>query len=93
MNQWKMFFAQIINFASYHIFKRFVGRYLNDEKVKELNCLKQFLFKSFAQLTQKESLTDTLIYLKLHADKLYHLDIGKIVDKSTLSRANENRDW
>jgi hypothetical protein len=31
--------------------------------------------------------------LELNATKLYHLGIGKAVDKSTLSRANENRDW
>jgi len=93
MNQGKMVFAQLIDFASYHIFKRCVGRYRGDYKVKELTCWKQFLYMSFGQLTHRESLTDTVICLKLHADKLYHLGIGKIVDKSTLSRANENRDW
>jgi len=93
MNQGKMVFAQLIDFASYHIFKRCVGRYSGDYKVKELTCWKQFLYMSFGQLTHRESLTDTVICLKLHADKLYHLGIGKIVDKSTLSRANENRDW
>jgi IS4 transposase len=93
MNQGKMVFAQLIDFASYHIFKRCVGRYQGDYKVKELTCWKQFLYMSFGQLTHRESLTDTVICLKLHADKLYHLGIGKIVDKSTLSRANENRDW
>ena len=88
-----MVFTQLIDFEFYHIFKRCVGRYRGDYKVKELTCWKQFLYMSFGQLTHRESLSDTVICLKLHADKLYHLGIGQIVDKSTLSRANENRDW
>jgi hypothetical protein len=34
-----------------------------------------------------------LLCLDLNADKLYRLGIGKAVYKSTLSRANESRDW
>ena len=37
MNQGRMIFAQIIDFASYHSFKRCVGRYNGDYKIKELN--------------------------------------------------------
>jgi IS4 transposase len=93
MNQGKMVFAQLIDFASYSIFKRCVGRYNGDYRVKELSCWKQFLYMSFGQLTHRESLTDTITCLRLHSDKLYHLGFGKIIDKSTLARANENRDW
>lgn len=38
-------------------------------------------------------MSDTMLCLELNSDKLYHLGIGKAVNKSTLSRANENRDW
>ena len=38
-------------------------------------------------------MSDTLLCLKLNAGKRYHLGIGKVVNKSTLSRANEKRDW
>jgi len=93
MNQGKMVFTQLIDFASYHVFKRCVGRYRGDYKVKELTCWKQFLYMAFGQLTHRESLTDTVLCLKLHKDKLYHLGIGKIIDRTTLSRANESRDW
>lgn len=92
MNQGKMIFAQIIDFASYHSFKRCVGRYNGDYKTKEFSCWKQFLCMSFGQLTHRESLSDTALCLKLHNDKLYHLGIGKAFNKSTISRANENRD-
>jgi hypothetical protein len=48
---------------------------------------------AFGQLTHRESLSDTALCLKLQRDKLYHLGIGRAFNKSTLSRANESRDW
>jgi hypothetical protein len=46
---------------------------------------------AFGQLTHRESLSDTIVCLKANADKMYHLGIGDVVAKSTLSVANENR--
>jgi len=34
-----------------------------------------------------------MLCLKLNSSKLFHLGIGKVFDKSTVSRANESRDW
>lgn len=48
---------------------------------------------SFGQLTHRESLSDTALCLKLQKEKLYHLGIGFPFHKSTISRANETRDW
>jgi len=48
---------------------------------------------SFGQLTHRESLSDTILCLAACEGKLYHLGIGKAISKSTLSKANENRDW
>ena len=93
MNQGRMTFSQIMDFASQDIFKVCVKRYDGNYKAKEFSCWKQFLCLAFGQLTHRESMSDTMLCLKLNADKLYHLDIGKVVNKSTLSRANEKRDW
>lgn len=93
MNKGRMIFSQIMDFASHDVFKVCVNRYKGNYKVKELTCWKQFLCLAFGQLTHRESMSDTLLCLELNATKLYHLGIGKAVDKSTLSRANENRDW
>ena len=93
MNQGRMIFSQIMDFASHDIFKVCVNRYNGNYKIKEFTCWKQFLCLAFGQLTHRESMSDTLLCLELNAAKLYHLGIGNIVDKSTLSRANENRDW
>jgi len=48
---------------------------------------------AFGQLTHRESLSDTMLCLKANADKTYHLGIGEVVAKSTLSTANENRSY
>jgi hypothetical protein len=93
MNEGKMVFAQLMEFPSFHIFKYCEKRHNGNYKVKEVTCWKQFLCISFGQLTHRESLSDTALCIKLHRDKLYHLGIGQPFDKSTISRANENRDW
>jgi hypothetical protein len=48
---------------------------------------------TFGQLTHRESLSDTLICLKANAGKMYHMGIGEVAAKSTLSKANENRSY
>lgn len=93
MNQGRMAFTQIMDFASQDIFKGCVKRYNGNYKAKEFTCWKQFLCLAFGQLTHRESMSDTMLCLKLNADKLHHLGIGKAVNKSTLSRANEKRNW
>ena len=93
MNQGKMVFSQIMEFAPYHVFKYCVQRYDGDFKVQDFTCWRQFLCMAFGQLTHRESLSDTALCLKLQKEKLYHLGIGKPFHKSTISRANEVRDW
>jgi hypothetical protein len=93
MNKGKMVFAQLIEIASDDVFKGCVKRYNGDYNNKGLTCWKQFLCMAFGQLTHRESLSDTALCLRLHRDKLYHLGIGRAFDKSTIARANENRDW
>jgi hypothetical protein len=93
MNKGKMVFAQLIEFASDDIFKWCVKRYNGNYKAKDFTCWKQFLCMAFGQLTHRESLSDTALCLSLHKSKLYHLGIGQAFDKSTISRANESRDW
>ena len=93
MNQGKMVFSQIMEFAPFHVFKYCVNRYNGDYKARDFTCWKQFLCMSFGQLTHRESLSDTTLCLRLQKEKLYHLGIGSPFHKSTISRANETRDW
>ncbi|HKC36889.1 MAG TPA: IS4 family transposase [Chitinophagaceae bacterium] len=93
MNQGKYVFSQLISLISHKRFQTLVKRHKGDYKVKEFTCWKQFLCMAFGQLTHRESLSDTIICLKANADKTYHLGIGSVVSKSTLSTANENRSY
>lgn len=93
MNQGKYIFSQLMSFVSHNDFNACVHRYQGDYKVKNFSCWKQFLCMAFGQLTHRESLSDTMLCLSALEEKLYHLGIGNSVSKSTLSKANENRDW
>jgi hypothetical protein len=93
MNSGKYVFSQIINLVSSTSFQTLVTRYKGDYKVKDFSCWKQYLCMAFGQLTHRESLSDTILCLKANADKTYHLGIGDVVAKSTLSTANENRSY
>ena len=93
MNQGKYVFAQLFEFISHNDFLKFVKVYQGDYKTKSFSCWKQFLCMAFGQLTHRESLSDTMLCLQANKAKLYHLGIGEAISKSTLSKANENRDW
>jgi len=91
MNQGKYVFSQLMSIVSHKQFQTIVKRYKGDYKVKDFTCWKQYLCMAFGQLTHRESLSDTMLCLKANSDKAYHLGIGEVVSKSTLSTANENR--
>jgi Transposase DDE domain/Domain of unknown function (DUF4372) len=93
MNQGKYAFAQIFDFVSHNDFLKCVNKYNGDYKTKHFSCWKQFLCMAFGQLTHRESLSDTILCIHANSKKLYHLGIGSAISKSTLSKANENRDW
>ena len=79
--------------VSHKVFTACVNRYKGDYKTKQFSCWKQFLCMAFGQLTHRESLSDTILCLRANAGKLYHLGIGHAIAKSTLSNANESRDY
>lgn len=93
MNQGKYIFSQLLEFVSHNDFLKCVKKYNGDYKTKHFSCWKQFLCMAFGQLTHRESLSDTIICLRANKTKLYHLGIGQAISKSTLSKANENRNW
>jgi hypothetical protein len=93
MNEGKYVFSQIMGLVSYKKFQTFVNRHSGEYKVKGFSCCKQFLCMAFGQLTHRESLSDTIMCLKANAAKMYHLGIGEVVAKSTLTKANENRSY
>ncbi len=93
MNSGKYVFAQLLQFVNRYEFEKCVNRYNGDHRIRNLNCWNQFLQLFFGQLTSLNSLRDICLCLKVHKKKLYHLVIRQHVEQSTLSRANENRNW
>lgn len=89
----KLVFAQLMEYAPWHTFRRLVTKYRGDFNVRTFSCLDQFLCMAFAQLTFRESLRDIIACLRTQPTKLYHLGISGKVSRSALADANEERNW
>ena len=89
----KYVFSQLFEFLPKYEFEKCVNRYQGNYKNKGFTCRNQFLAMSFGQLTNRESLRDTVNCLAAHQQKLYHFGITYQVNLSTLALANETRDW
>src|SRR5437867_1319440 len=89
----KLVFAQVMEFAPWHTFRRLIKKHRGDFNVRSFSCLDQFLCMAFAQLTYRESLRDIEACLWAQASKLYHLGIRGNISRSALADANETRDW
>jgi hypothetical protein len=93
MNTGKYVFAQLLALVNRYEFQKCVNRYNGDYRTRGLNCWNQFSQLFFGQLTARNGLRDICLCLNAHKNKLYHLGIKQSVNQSSLSRANENRDW
>ncbi len=89
----KTLFAQLMDFLPWTSFARIVERYGGDRYAKSLRCAEHFRVMAFAQLSYRESLRDIEACLSAQASKLYHMGFREPIRRSTLSDANEARDW
>jgi transposase len=93
MYQGQAVFSQVMGFLPQNKFRQCVNRYNGNYRVRSFTCYDQFLCMAFAQLTYRESLRDIECCLRAMREKLYHMGIRGRVSRSTLSDANEARDW
>lgn len=93
MNTGKFVFTQVLSLVNRYEFQKCVNRYHGDYRTRGLNCWNQFAQLFFGQLTARNGLRDICLCLNAYKKSLYHLGIRQSVNQSTLSRANENRDW
>jgi hypothetical protein len=93
MHVGKLVFAQIMEFAPWHTFRRLVAKYRGNFNVRTFSCLDQFLCMAFAQLTYRDGLRDIEACLRAQPSKLYHLGLRGRISRSALADANETRDW
>lgn len=92
MFQDKFVFAQLVSFLDRNHFNYLVRKFGGHKYVKHFTCWNQLLALMFGQLSNRESLRDLIIALGAHRSKCYHLGVGKNVSKSSLARANQDRD-
>lgn len=93
MNEGQYIFTQVTQLVPRQIFQRLVKKYGGDYRVREFNCTNQLKYMLFGQLMPCDSLRDICLCLGRHKQLLYGLGITTSVNESTLSRANEGRDY
>jgi hypothetical protein len=93
MNSGKYVFRQMLDFVNQYEFNKYVKRYSGNYRVRDFKCWNQFVQLLFGQITSLDSVRSICTCLQAHKGQLYHLGVKQNVDHTTLSRANENRDW
>lgn len=93
MNQGKFVFSQVVEYIPRYQFDKLVKQYKGDWHTKNLSNYNHLLHLLFGQLTGCDSLRDICLCLEAHNKTLYHLGFRKVVSHSSLSRANESRDY
>jgi hypothetical protein len=89
----RLVFAQLTDFLSWSEFARCVKRYHRGRSTKAFTHWAQLLCMLFAQLTFRRSLRDVVTCLRSQSSKLYRAGFRAAVARSTLSDANEARDY
>jgi hypothetical protein len=89
----RLVFAQLTDFLSWSEFARCVKRYHRGRSTRALSHWMQLLCMLFAQLTFRRSLRDVITCLRSQSAKLYRAGFRVAIARSTLSDANEARDY
>lgn len=93
MNEGKYIFTQVTQLIPRQIFQRLVKKYNGDYRVRDFTCTNQLKYMLFGQLMPCDSLRDICLCLSQNREILYGLGITASVNESSLSRANDNRDY
>ena len=93
MNQRKFVFSQVMEFFPRWVLEKAIKEYKGDFHAKNLNTYSHCLHLMFGQMAGCKSLKDISLVLKSIKKSVYHLGIQTVVDPSSLSKANETRDY
>jgi hypothetical protein len=94
MFQGQYVFSQIVELIPRREFDQCVRRFQGNQGIRNFDCRDQLLALLFGQLTNLRSLRGIVLCLNAHSNLLYHLGFKSTnFTLSTLSRANENRDY
>jgi hypothetical protein len=93
MNAGRTVFSQLIDFLPKKQFDKCVRRHRGNHRIRTFSCFDQYLCMAFAQVTYRQSLRDIETCLRAMQPKLYHCGIRGNFCRTTLAKANENRNW
>lgn len=93
MNRGRFIFSQVVDYLPRYEFDKCVERYDGNYRVHDLTCYNQFLHLLFGQLTACKSIRDICMCLKAHSNNLKYLGFVTTVEHTTLTRANEKRNY
>lgn len=93
MNKGKYVFSQVMTYFPRWVFEAAVEKYNGDFHAKNLTSYSHCLHLMFGQLAGCKSLKDITLVLRSIKKAAYHLGIPTVVDPSSLSKANEVRDY
>ena len=93
MNQGKYVFSQVMTYFPRRVFEVAVEKYNGDFHAKNLNSYSHCLHLMFGHMAGCKSLKDIALVPRSIKKAAYHLGIPTVVDPSSLSKANEVRDY
>jgi hypothetical protein len=93
MNTGKMIFTQVLECVPHWEFRRLTQAHDAADGRRQFSAWDHFLALAFAQMTFRDSLRDIEACLRTQPAVAYHLGFRTRVTRSTLARANEERDW
>jgi len=90
---WTIHFLAVTDYIPRYEFDKCVARHFGDYHTRAFTCYNQFPYQLFGQLITCQSMRDVCLCLKAHKNSLYHLGIAVSVNSTSLTRANEKRDY
>jgi hypothetical protein len=93
MNAGKMIFTQVLERVPHWEFRRLEQAHDSADGRRQFSAWDHFLALAFAQMTFRESLRDIEACLSTQPAVAYHMGFRTRVTRSTLARANEEREW
>lgn len=93
MNAGKTVFSQVLERIPHWEFRRLASAHDRADGRRQFSSWDHFIALAFAQMTFRESLRDIEACLGIQPNLAYHLGLRARVTRSTLARANEERDW
>lgn len=93
MNNGKYVYSQVMTYFPRWVFEAAVKKYNGDFHAKNLNSYSHCPHLMFGQMAGCKSLKNITLVLGSVKKAVYHLGIPKVVDSSSLSKANEVRDY